>query len=434
MGRFFTGIATLAFVAACGSSTDVDPAAAGALAWITDNATPLASIDPVPASSDLSPFVAMAGDARVIGLGEGTHGSHEFFALKDRLLRHLVEDAGVTGFAIEASMPDAFAIDTYVRTGVGDPAVLLSHLYFWQWNTREVADVIAWLRQWNEQHPAKPVGFYGFDVQFPSAAMDSVEHYAARTDSALLANVESSYACLEDYRNDSEGKFAKAYSSAGDAVWENCHTAVTAVPFMLQQSPGPSARELALAVQMARVVIQWEALMESRRADVRDAAMADNVTWLLDREGPGGRLVLWAHDYHISRFPGSMGYDLANRLGTDYLPVGFSFGSGGLNAEEGLQSGQAGAVTVNEAPAPVADSFEALFASAPQPNYYFDMRQATGDAADWFSRGHRFRTIGLIYFPLAPESHYSTLVLPSNYDVMFFTRTITPSTLLPFQY
>jgi erythromycin esterase len=433
MRRFFGGIAMATLVAGCGSSTDVDPAAAGALAWIADHATPLASIDPVASSSDLAPFITMAGSARVIGLGEGTHGSHEFFALKDRLLRHLVEDGGVTGFAIEASMPDAFAIDHYVRTGVGDPAVLLSRLYFWQWNTQEVADVIAWLRQWNQQHPERQVGFYGFDMQFPAAAIDSVEHYAERRDATLLESVQSNYECLAPYLNDSHGQFAQAYSTAGDSYWAQCQTKVTVVPALLQQYPSASP-DYAVALEMSRIVVQWEALMESRSADLRDAAMSDNVAWLLDREGPGGKLVLWAHNYHISRFPGSMGNSLANHFGADFLPVGFSFGSGGLNAEEGLRNGQVGSLKVNEAPAPVADSFEAVFASAPSPNYYFDMRQATGDAADWFSRGHRFRTIGLIYYPLAPESHYSTLVLPSNYDVMFFTRTITPSTLLPFQY
>jgi erythromycin esterase len=438
MRRFLFGITVVALLSACESSTDVDPNEAGALTWITANATPLASLDPVDASYDLAPFITMAADARIIGLGEGTHGSHEFFTLKDRLFRHLVEDDGVTGFAIEASMPDAFGIDTYVRTGAGDPAVLLSHLYFWTWNTQEVADLIAWLRQWNQDHPAKQVGFYGFDLQYPGAAIDSVINFLGRADPSIVASVDSEYDCLDGYRNDSHGQFAKSYS-VNRSVWSDCRLNIAAAQNQLKQNHGAlaaatSERDYAFALQMSQIVVQWELLMERLTADVRDAEMADNVAWLLDREGPGGKLVLWAHNYHVSRFPPSMGYKLAGRFGADYLPVGFAFGSGEFNAEEALGNGQAGPVRVNEAPEPVPDSYEALLSRAPSPNYYFDMRQADGDAAAWFSGSRRFRSIGLIYYDRAPESHYTSLVLSYIYDVVFFTKDITASTLLPFQY
>jgi erythromycin esterase len=315
MRQLLRGAWIVVLVAACGEPTAAgDPDAPAALAWINQTAMPLASLGPAPSTADLASFTTMAGPARIIGLGEATHGSREFFTMKDRLLRHLVEDAGVTGFAIEATMPEAFAIDTYVRTGAGNPAVLLSHLYFWTWNTQEVADLIAWLRQWNEQHAARQVGFYGFDMQYPGVAIDSVSSYVARVAPSLSAAIADDYACLADYRNDTHGRVARSYSTAGRAVWDACVKAIDAARDLLNDHrdtlvAASSEREFAFAVQMTKLVQQWHLVMRSLSAVQRDAAMADNVEWLLDREGPDGKLVLWAHNFHVSRYPGSMGWN-----------------------------------------------------------------------------------------------------------------------------
>jgi erythromycin esterase len=173
----------------------------------------------------------------------------------------------------------------------------------------------------------------------------------------------------------------------------------------------------------------------------RDVSMAENIGWLLDREGPGGKLVVWAHNYHISRYPGAMGWKLASTYDADYLPVGFAFSTGGLNAYEGYGKGIEGPVTAPlgslgplTAPPPDPGSYEALLEKATAPDYYLDLRQATGGAAAWLNTSHRFRSIGAIYYASDPEFHYTPVVLPNIYDVMIFLKNITPSTLLPFRY
>jgi len=89
-------------------------------------------IEWIPADNldDLEPLRSLVGDARIVSLGEATHGTREFFLMKHRILRFLVERMGFTAFAIEATWPEANRLDRYVRTGDGDPAVLLSGLYF----------------------------------------------------------------------------------------------------------------------------------------------------------------------------------------------------------------------------------------------------------------------------------------------------------------
>ena len=91
-----------AWLGACTEPTT--PGAAAAISWMNEAGVPLASVTPTESRADLAAFTTITGTARIIGLGEATHGSHEFFTMKDRLFRHLVQDAGVTAFAIEATM------------------------------------------------------------------------------------------------------------------------------------------------------------------------------------------------------------------------------------------------------------------------------------------------------------------------------------------
>ena len=129
-----------------GTSTHAD-VLAGASAWLRGAAVPFDRVDPADTSTTSSRCAELVGDARIVSLGEATHGTREFFQMKHRILRFLVERMGFTAFAIEATWPEANRIDHYVRTGEGDPAVLLSGLYFWTWNTDEVLQMIQWMRQ-----------------------------------------------------------------------------------------------------------------------------------------------------------------------------------------------------------------------------------------------------------------------------------------------
>ena len=437
------GLVSFALLLSCSEPVvTVPPELTATLAWINQSAHPLASVEPVASTADLAPVLGMIGTAHLIGLGEATHGSREFFTMKDRLFRYLVENGGVTAFAIEASMPEAFAIDTYVRTGVGNPAVLLSHLYFWTWNTKEVADLIAWLRQWNQQHPTKQVGFYGFDMQYPGVAIDSVKSYVARAMPALSASIADNYMCATNYRNDTRGLFAQKYVTAPASVQSTCAVGMVAVSNLLKEYREPlvaasSERDFELALWMAHLVSQWEILARGSQSAVRDRAMAENVEWLLDREGSEGRIVLWAHNYHISRINGftpTMGGVLAGAYGTDYLPIGFGFESGGLNAIEGIAGGTFGKLKSFTAPPAIEGSYDRLFSETNAPNFLLDLRTASGDGKTWLIGPHQMRNIGSTYFPATPDVHYGGISMPSFFDVLIFVRTTTPSTLLPFQY
>ena len=102
-----------------------------AIAWVRANAMPLASVEAGHGFADLEPLRHIIGDARIVSLGEATHGTREFFQLKHRLLEFCVSELGFTIFGIEASYPECLRINDYVlarhrqsRRGAGRPALL----------------------------------------------------------------------------------------------------------------------------------------------------------------------------------------------------------------------------------------------------------------------------------------------------------------------
>src|SRR5215472_10824586 len=106
--------------------------------WIRANAVPLTTVEARNGFADMQPLRRLIGNARIVSLGEATHGSREFFQLKHRMLEFLTTQMGFTIFSIEANMPEAYRLNDYVLNGKGDPAELLRGMYFWTWNTQEV--------------------------------------------------------------------------------------------------------------------------------------------------------------------------------------------------------------------------------------------------------------------------------------------------------
>ena len=129
--------------------------------WFTSNAIPLKSVEG-ESFAELKPLKQVLRGVRIVGLGEETHGTREFFQLKRRLIEFLVKEAGFTVFAMELSYAASLDINEYVLNGTGDRDKLLAKQGLWAWDTQEVSEVIEWLRQYNSSMPAeKKVRFVG---------------------------------------------------------------------------------------------------------------------------------------------------------------------------------------------------------------------------------------------------------------------------------
>ncbi len=141
----------------------------GVVAWLDQTALPL-SADLSAPPADITKIGQVIGDRRVVAMGETTHGTKEFFDLKHRFFRYLVEERGFRTLAMEMTRDAGDAVNHFVRTGEGDPRALLQGSYFF-FDAKEMLELILWMRAYNEHRPTEEqVFFMGFDTPGTPAA------------------------------------------------------------------------------------------------------------------------------------------------------------------------------------------------------------------------------------------------------------------------
>lgn len=161
--------------------------------WISQSSLPLTESTPTSTLDDITPLWDRLSDARVIGLGEATHGTREFFQLKHRLIRFLVEQLGVRVIGWEANFAATLPLNDYVQDDRGDPADLLSNeSIHWPFRSEAVVTFLKWSRTFNDgRAPGDQVKLYGFDMQYPAEAARHLRSFLADTDHTLLSKVKA---------------------------------------------------------------------------------------------------------------------------------------------------------------------------------------------------------------------------------------------------
>lgn len=360
--------------------TALAPAPEAVRAWIDATAVRVTSADPAHELSDLEGVAQLVGNARVVGLGEATHGTREFFQLKHRLVRYLVERMGFTLFAIEANQPECRAINDYVVRGVGDPRAALAGVRFWTWNTEEVLALIEWMRAWNaEPGHRRKVQFAGVDMQYTAAAEAAVAGFVRR--------VAPGDAAME----------ALVAGLTGPAGQRAASIAGLVAGFKRHARRWRAADAVAYADAQHDLRILQQAAARSAGGAVRDAAMAENLAWLLAQSPKGTRAIVWAHNLHIARrgfvgFLPTMGQHLRARYGVSYLPIGFAFDRGSFQATAVTMDHGHPVIEHTLGPASVLD-VAAPFTQVGSPIAIVDLRKPPrGEVAAWLAAPHRCAT------------------------------------------
>lgn len=397
-----------------------------ATAWLHRTGRPFNGTEPGLPHDDLAFLPDLVGDARVVALGENTHGTRDFFEMKARILRYLVEELGFDAFAIEASWPEAGRIDAHVRSGGGDGAALLAGLYFWTWNTQSVLDMIGWMRAQNAA--GGDIGFYGFDMQYPGMAIHLIETFVGDVDAGSLSEFQHRLDCMAQVANDPSGDFLGSYEALPAQTRDACRADLTWVHDRLSEqrdtyiaAGGEAAFERAM--QSARVILQYEAVKSGLQT--RDASMAENVEWLLDRLGPDARIVLWAHNYHVSDRSGAMGHALRGVLGDDLVTVAFSHASGTFTAASSSGLGRFQLDQARE------DSYEAYFHSTGIARFFLDLRPEypPSDSTSWLQGPRSFRSIGCCV-EVGRTDYWTTTNLRADFDIVIHVDQTSATELL----
>jgi erythromycin esterase-like protein len=170
-------------------------------------------------------------DARVVLLGEATHGTSEFYRTRAAITRALIERHGFTIVAVEADWPDAAAIDRYVRhkARAADTVPAFSRFPTWMWRNVEVHDFVDWLRAYNEGlNAARRVGFFGLDIYNMKASIRAVSDYLDKIDPKAARVARERYGCLTPWQHD-PATYGRAMLSAGYAKCERGRDAARSV-------------------------------------------------------------------------------------------------------------------------------------------------------------------------------------------------------------
>src|SRR5512133_2082724 len=145
------------------------------------------------------------GDARVVLLGEASHGTSEFYRARAAISRRLIERHGFNIVAVEADWPDAATIDRFVRHRGPREGEFQAFERFptWMWRNVEVDAFVGWLREHNEQRPYEQMcGFYGLDLYNLSDSMRAVIDFLDKEDPEAARDARRRDGCLEPWADE----------------------------------------------------------------------------------------------------------------------------------------------------------------------------------------------------------------------------------------
>ncbi len=418
--------------------------------WLINNAIHLRTVEAGNGFDDMQPLKKLIDSAKIVSLGEASHGTREFFQLKHRMLEFLVNEMEFNIFGMEATMLEAFDINEYVLSGKGDPEKALAGLYSGFWNTEEILEMIKWMRQYNaDSLHAKKVKFYGFDdgsQDFPTSprAVKVILEYLHKVDPNQAVRSEKILAVVSNPLTSSN--FWDLPSEKKESVAAEISTILRLIDERkLDYCNGRSIIEWTIVKQHARIlqqIIDSELVPLDSEKNIyaflakRDSAMAENIRWILDHEGPGAKMVVWAHNGHIANDIDtangvkSMGYHMKRMYGNNMVVFGFAFNQGTFLANELPWPSEKGTHSFTADPAP-DNSLDATLASAGLDIAAINFKNLPkdGPVAKWFSEEQLTRSIGLPYKEEYAASYFYKQFVTQIYDAMFFVEKTTAARL-----
>jgi len=398
-------------------------------------------------------FVSQLGRARVVLLGESTHGTHEFYRERVRLTQRLIVDYGFTGIAVEADWPDAYRVNRYVRGVGGDEAATdaledFKRFPTWMWRNADVLEFVGWLRTHNDSLSRdRRSGFYGLDLYSLHASMRAVIGFLEKIDPPAAERARGRYACFDRFGEDVQD-YARA---TGYGLTSSCEREVLAQLVDLRRKAAAYASrdgrlvadEIFVAEQNARVVRDAEAyyrIMFGSHVEswnLRDRHMADTLDQLSQFLAGGrhpARIVVWAHNSHLGdaratemgeRGELNLGQLARDQFGSAAINVGFTTFDGTVTAATDWD-GPAHRRHVRPA---MAGSWERLFHDSGLEQFILPLR-SDRELATALSGPLLERAIGVLYRPETERhSHYFRARLANQFDYVIHldhTRAVEP--------
>jgi protein-L-isoaspartate(D-aspartate) O-methyltransferase len=408
---------------------------------ITAAAEPFNSID----DADFGPLLERIGDARVVLLGEATHGTSEFYRMRERISRELILKKGFRFVAIEGDWPDAARVDDYVRHFEGSDSDWTAFARFptWMWRNNEVHDFVTWMREHNGANkPQERTAFHGLDLYSMYVSISSILSYLDEVDPEAAKIARVRYGCLTPWQGDP----ATYGHAALTGAYKTCERhVVSALKELMEKRVAYAERDGERyfdAVQNARLVANAERYYRvmyygSRTSwNLRDEHMFNKLKNLLAFYGDDSKAIVWAHNSHVgdseatemaSRGEYNIGHLCRQEYGDKAYLVGFGTNSGTVAAASDWD----GPMEIKKVQPALPKSYEQLCHATGHACFMLSLRDhAELTGSQGLGRPQLERAIGVIYRPDSERaSHYFQAVLPKQFDeYIWFDKTsaVTP--------
>ncbi|WP_333891567.1 erythromycin esterase family protein [Mycolicibacterium gadium] len=398
------------------------------------------------------------GDARIVLIGESSHGTHEFYRARAEITKWLIEEKGFSAVAAEADWPDAYRVNRYVR-GSGEDRTAddalrgFERFPAWMWRNVVVRDFVDWLHDHNQRARTlrgPEAGFYGLDLYSLHRSMQEVIAYLDTVDPQAAARARARYACF-DHTSADDGQaygFAAAFGAGLSCEREAIEQLVEMQRAALEyaQRDGLVAEDEAFyAQQNAQTVrdaeVYYRAMFSGRVTswNLRDRHMAHTLNALVAHLGrhhdqQPARVVVWAHNSHVGDARATevggdgqltLGQLVRERYGDDSRLIGFTTYSGTVTA-----ASEWGGIAERRFVRPALNgSVEELFHETERSEFLVSS-SISRDATDPLDVVRLGRAIGVIYQPATErQSHYYHVRPGEQFDAIIHidrTRALEP--------
>jgi erythromycin esterase len=403
-------------------------------AWLKQNSIPIKYIEAGNGFSDLQPLKKILQDAQVVGLGEATHGTQEFVKMKQRLIEFLVTQMGFTALALESSYSNCQPINDYILTGKGDRAAVLTGQGYTAWDTEEFSALLDWLRAYNQKVPdERRVRFYGLDVlsshgigrekvlayikkYAPEKAnstdslfdvlADEDEKWPRRLDQTVLQSAFMPLHELIVYFTTNKDKLVASSSSA---EWEQVYK------YLEVMEDGLFAN-----------IKNAPPAFASQKLE-RDEYMAQNLLYIMQKERPGTRFMVWEQNWHIGNRSDdkSLGYHLHEALADKYYGIGLQCYEGTFQTREVLADGFWGDLKTDTIPL-VQKSLGWYFNRTDEKNLFLNLNNIVSNPVvdKWLETPISFVDGHWMY--RSANENFETRKIKDLYNAILFIDSSTP--------
>jgi len=410
--------------------------------WLKQNSIPIKYIEAGNGFSDLQPLKKAWKDVKVIGLGEATHGTREFFQMKHRLMEFLVTELGFTDFILESSYSACQTINDYILTGKGDRATVLTGQGYTAWDTEEFSAIIDWMRAYNKKVTDKrKIRFHGMDLCFNAVGRDVVLNFLRRHAPGRVAVTDSLFQKLAI----EEVKWPRQLNQS---ILQSTFMPLQSLSFFFRINKqkliaNSSAEEWEKASKYTKVMEHWvEANIKDTTLSFlpkpkqgRDEYMIENVRYLLDKAEPNTKFMLWAHHSHIganNSFGINIGSYLKQRLGNSYYALDLDCNEGTFQSRVALPDGKFGELKTDTIPSGPEQSLSWYLSQVDKSPLFVDFSSIHGNptVAKWLEKPKEFTWAGWAYGSdkqHKPTPNHQDVSIKGYFDGVLFVERTTPA-------